>query len=56
MGKEIILEKRKYCKITIDRDILAKNPAFVQAIKADSEDKMGWKKYKAKLKKLGYDV
>lgn len=63
-------ETGKYLgKITIDSEDLTKKMkklhpkelptderTFIQAIKDDTEDKMGWKKHHKKLKEEGYDV
>jgi len=31
-------------------------PVFLDKIKADKDDKMGWKKYRKIMKKAGYDI
>ena len=58
--EEIILEEchdkkgRYQGKIIIRKDVLT--PEFVEKIKADKQNEMGYKKYKKTLKKHGYDV
>ena len=41
-------------KIVVDSKDLT--PEFIAEIKADAEDKQGWKKYRQKMKDAGYDI
>ena len=60
IGKEILLEKcynekGKYMgKIVIQNTRLT--PEFLDKIKKDKDDKMGWKQYHEKLKKEGFNI
>ena len=40
----------------ISVDIKDLTPEFIESIKKDKEDKMGWKKYRKLMKEKGYDI
>ena len=39
-----------------DLPVETRNLTFLEYINADTEDKLGWKKYRAKLRSEGYDI
>ncbi len=53
--EEIFDENGKYLgKVIVGVDDLT--PEFIAELKADKDDKKGWKKYRKLMKEKGYDI